>query len=203
MRLAPTTLTPRCLCPDLTTPTFRFDGSSHLSRAFPCNDCTYAFRAERDGPHDRFPLRTELTNADVLVGDVHLPVLVAVRLCPRLGFARGPTCAAAEEKRLHLRRGLLRLPLSRCSDGRRFRASQERSRKNRRTDARCVSSRFTEVSQSIVIETHGAHSRVSMRVWQVKETRSGLARASGYVAELCSAARTARTPKRQLNQSVS
>jgi hypothetical protein len=173
----------RCLCFDLPTPTPTcLNSSCHgtsCARTFSCNYGTDAFRTERDGPHRRFPFRAELTNADVLVGDVHLPVLVAVGLCPRLGFARRPTCAAAEEERLHLRRRLLRLSLFWSGDRR---GARERSRKDRSTDTRRVSSRFTEVGQSIVIKTHGALSRVSMRVWQVKKTKSGLARASGYVA---------------------
>lgn len=177
----------RCRNLDFSTPAFCFDGSCHgtsCARTFSCNYGTDAFRTERNGPNDRFPFRTELTDADVLIGDVHLPVFVAVRFRPRFGFAGGPPCAAAEEKRLHLSRWLLRLPLSRRGDRRRARGSHEGPRKDRSTDARCVSSRFTEVGQSIVIKPcgHGAHSRVSMRVWQVKKTKSGLAFLSGYVA---------------------
>lgn len=46
------------------------------------------------------PFWVELTDADVLVGNMHLSVLETVRLCPRLCLAWIPSGVATEEKRL-------------------------------------------------------------------------------------------------------
>lgn len=121
-----------------------------MSAALADDYCADPFRStEWDGSLDLEPLGAELTNADVLVGDIRLPVLEAVRLRPRPGFAWSPTCAPGEEQRLNLRRlsFLRRL----CPRARR-RDTEARNRSAKRS-AMC-SSCFTEVRQAIVIEAH-------------------------------------------------
>jgi hypothetical protein len=70
--------------------------SSHCALSF-SRDYRANASSERNGAVCLRSFRIELTDTDVLVGDVHLTVLVAVRLCPRFCFARRPPVVATEE----------------------------------------------------------------------------------------------------------
>jgi hypothetical protein len=87
--------------------------------------------AERNGPFYFETLRIELTDANVLVCDVHFPVLVAVRLRPLLRFACSPSSAAIKEERLDVHRR------ESCRTARRFRCS-ERHLTDWTTTSECV-----------------------------------------------------------------
>lgn len=144
------------------------DGGSHgvLSGDYGADTAT-----EWDGPLDLEPLGIELPDSDVLVGDVHLPVLVAVSLRPRFGFAGCPG-AAIEEQRLDVHRrssfaglcdrGLdVRWLAAQRRSARGARGSRAQHRVTPRGRRRCVrrpttrdvatASRFAEVGQSIVV----------------------------------------------------
>lgn len=158
---------------------------------------------EWDGSLDLQPSRVELTDADVPVGDVRLPVLVAVSLRPRLGFALSPTGAAIEEQRLNLRRLLLRL--RRLEDGRtpddvvpalrrrdRVRTIEptggDATKRGPPSDS-TTSSCFAEISQSVVVEPHVTVASTgfqcgfieSIRRTSCASTRSWLSRSSPSV----------------------
>lgn len=120
--------------------------------------------AEGDCSLDLGPLGVELTDADVLVGDIHLPVPVAVRLGPRLRLADRPR-VATEEKRLDVHwlarlRDRTRSPRN-C---RRTRRSWIRARETT-LDRPCwcdwpsmsnttTASLFAECGQALVIKAH-------------------------------------------------
>jgi hypothetical protein len=91
--------------------------------------------AKRNCPLDPGSFRIELTNADVLVGGVHLPRPVAVRFRPRLRFVCRPPVATSEEQRLH---------------GRRFLSFLDR----RRERPSANNTLFAKIGQSIVIKAH-------------------------------------------------
>jgi hypothetical protein len=116
--------------------------------------------AEWDCSLDFGALGIELADSDVLVGDVQLPVLVAVRPSPRLGFALRPTGTAIEEERLRRHRW--------PSSGLRG-ASTEHwvSRRLRGPTSSC----FAEICQSIIVERHPtvASQRIAIRDLTVKQ----------------------------------
>lgn len=84
----PSALLRGCLLAGSTTTAgcyFRCHALAFLSSDYGADTAT-----ERDRAFDLEPLRVRLADADVLVGDVHLPVPVAVGLSPRFGFACRP-----------------------------------------------------------------------------------------------------------------
>src|SRR5574337_228019 len=87
----------------LATRRFHGGGTCHVA-AFLSRDYRANAAAERNRPLDFGALGIELTETDVTVGDIHLPVPIAIGLCPRLGFALRPTGAAIEEERLRRHR---------------------------------------------------------------------------------------------------
>src|SRR5271155_3570262 len=106
--------------------------------------------AERDGPFDLEALWIELTNADVLVSDVHLAVLVAVGFRPRLRLLDSPSSVATKEERLDIGRR-----------SRSFRCCARYGVRPRSADRWCSPkhasvplSRTSEFSKSSVIEPH-------------------------------------------------
>lgn len=134
------------LGPATTTGGF-FGGGSHTVLS-----CDYGAdpAAECDGPLDLELFRIGLADADVLVGDIHLPVRVPVGLSPRLRFAGRPAGIAIEEQRLRAHRflaGLFRgAPLST--------KSTEPFRGRRRSSNNTVVPCFSEFRQSVVVEPH-------------------------------------------------
>lgn len=81
----------------MTTGGFSGSGGEH---AFLASNYGADTPAEWNSPFDFEPFRIELAETDVLVGDIHRPVLVAVGLGPRFGFVDGPAGSAIEEQRL-------------------------------------------------------------------------------------------------------
>jgi hypothetical protein len=71
----------------------------HVFSFFSCDYGANAV-AECDRPLDPKTLRIELTNPDVLIGDVNFAVSVPVALCPGLRFCCRPTGVAIEEEGL-------------------------------------------------------------------------------------------------------